>query len=1027
MKRLCWIAAGAWILASAAWAGEATWTDRDGEPVLWPGEQPVSYFTDRSGLGVLSEAEARLLIARLMEPWQAVADSSFRFEHRGTLDQDVDESNFGLFLGAAGGQSAPRGQNVVAFDADGQIFDTLFGQGTGIVGFVATTFVDDGSGAVPPSAEIAEGSQIVEATVFLNGRFIDGVHAPAEGNFEIPFPAFEAAIVHEIGHFAGLGHTQIHGLGFAPESDLPGLTTPVETMFPFIQSNGDQRTLERDDQVTLARLYPSPAFEATQACVAGRVVDLDGSSVAGINVVARAVGDGSDALSGVTRGGGYRLCGLRPATEYRLRVEEIDAFHTRGSRVGPFSPPRVLPGPAEYWSGEQEGHREASDLAASFVLSAGELRSGLDIYLEAQSFEVLNQPLPGQIGPLDLVIEDFDGDSRRDLVGARSGALGGEPGNDLVFYRGLGSGLFAAPRRLDQVPGISQVERLQLNPEEDPFPDLAVASDGLTQVLGYLGDGQGGFSAPRVLFQAPLGAGENLVSLAAGRFDDDPRDDLLFLVQRLDEFGRAVDATAYSLLGDGRGSVSVVTSPLPFGWTLQPQRHRRLVFGAFAGDAALDAAFVARSSPTLDRPPALWLLVGDGDGGFAPREVSFEDYSFSLGQGLAAADFDGDGAGDLAVVNLSPVDGSPNYTRSWIELMRGDGQGDFQPVSRYWVPESLQDALVSADFDGDGDADLASAGPFFGRGRPGARLTIAYGDGQGGIRSREVISGLAEFPGATPASLAVTELDGDGALDLVVSSAALVGLSDDFVPHLSVLMRRPTGCLPSARHLCLAGGRFRAEVVWRDHAGRSGSGRAMAMTHNTGAFWFFDAANPELMVKVLDGAEANQRFWVFFGSLTDVAFSLVVTDLETGEVRRYDNPRGRLQGRGDAAAFRASGTFPPPAPAEAGPGPRPELSLLGGRFEVTAEFDLPGEGLRRASASPLTDQAGTFWVFDDSNLELMVKLLDGRPVNGHFWFFYGSLSGLDFNLRVRDTLTGEVRLYESRAGQLVSRGDTVAF
>jgi photosystem II stability/assembly factor-like uncharacterized protein len=110
-------------------------------------------------------------------------------------------------------------------------------------------------------------------------------------------------------------------------------------------------------------------------------------------------------------------------------------------------------------------------------------------------------------------------------------------------------------------------------------------------------------------------------------------------------------------------------------------------------------------------------------------------------------------------------------------------------------------------------------------------------------------------------------------------------------------------CAADATTLCLRNARFAARVAWRASAGTSGAGQAVTLTSHTGAFWFFQSPNLELMVKVLDGRAINGRFWVFCGSLTDVEFTLTVTDTQTGAVRTYSNPPGQLASFGDTEAF----------------------------------------------------------------------------------------------------------------------------
>jgi hypothetical protein len=56
-------------------------------------------------------------------------------------------------------------------------------------------------------------------------------------------------------------------------------------------------------------------------------------------------------------------------------------------------------------------------------------------------------------------------------------------------------------------------------------------------------------------------------------------------------------------------------------------------------------------------------------------------------------------------------------------------------------------------------------------------------------------------------------------------------------------------------------------------------------------------------VKVVDGRAFNGRYWVFYGALSDVEYTITVTDTLTGAVKTYFNPRGNLASVADTAAF----------------------------------------------------------------------------------------------------------------------------
>ena len=90
-------------------------------------------------------------------------------------------------------------------------------------------------------------------------------------------------------------------------------------------------------------------------------------------------------------------------------------------------------------------------------------------------------------------------------------------------------------------------------------------------------------------------------------------------------------------------------------------------------------------------------------------------------------------------------------------------------------------------------------------------------------------------------------------------------------------------CSPDATTLCLNAGRFQVRVNWSvPSQGTSGAGMAVPLTSDTGYLWFFSSNNVELVIKVVDGRAFNSRFWVFYGALSDVEYTITVTDTQTG-------------------------------------------------------------------------------------------------------------------------------------------------
>jgi ligand-binding sensor domain-containing protein len=115
-----------------------------------------------------------------------------------------------------------------------------------------------------------------------------------------------------------------------------------------------------------------------------------------------------------------------------------------------------------------------------------------------------------------------------------------------------------------------------------------------------------------------------------------------------------------------------------------------------------------------------------------------------------------------------------------------------------------------------------------------------------------------------------------------------------------------SACSPGATALCLNDGRFRVQVAWvASNIPASGSGQAVPVTGDTGAFWFFSSNNLELIIKVVDGRAFNGYYWVFYGALSNVEYTITVTDTVTGSVKTYSNPQGTLASVADTAAFFA--------------------------------------------------------------------------------------------------------------------------
>ncbi len=268
-------------------------------------------------------------------------------------------------------------------------------------------------------------------------------------------------------------------------------------------------------------------------------------------------------------------------------------------------------------------------------------------------------------------------------------------------------------------------------------------------------------------------------------------------------------------------------------------------------------------------------------------------------------------------------------------------------------------------------------------------------------------------------------------------------------------------CVADADTVCLNQGRFRVELEW-ESADDFGAGAAVPLTNDTGYSWFFNEDNVEVVVKVLDGCAFNQRYWVFAGGLTDVKAVMKVIDSQTGVAATYYNPPGTafqpvqdqetfavcsqggnlygesryllgeeemkaLRGGMDlaAAAGSAEPGFELPLPfqvaqAQDGGGScvpdERTLCLENGRYAVRAAWEKPDGETGDAVAWPLTGDTGLYWFFAPTNVEMVLKVLDGCGINQHRWVFAAGLTDVGVTMTVTDTETGLEQVYENPVG-----------
>ncbi|HKR63691.1 MAG TPA: BACON domain-containing carbohydrate-binding protein [Thermoanaerobaculia bacterium] len=103
------------------------------------------------------------------------------------------------------------------------------------------------------------------------------------------------------------------------------------------------------------------------------------------------------------------------------------------------------------------------------------------------------------------------------------------------------------------------------------------------------------------------------------------------------------------------------------------------------------------------------------------------------------------------------------------------------------------------------------------------------------------------------------------------------------------------------------------------------------------------------------------------------------------------------------------------------------LCLNNGRFRVTTDW-ATGEASGKGRGVLLTHETGYFWFFAESNVEMVVKMIDACALNSRFWTFSGGLTDVQVTMRITDTVTGQSKTYTNPLGTVYQTiTDTSAF
>lgn len=276
-------------------------------------------------------------------------------------------------------------------------------------------------------------------------------------------------------------------------------------------------------------------------------------------------------------------------------------------------------------------------------------------------------------------------------------------------------------------------------------PDTDTAGEGpmtdTGMVMPMCGDAMPQIGELCLVMGADYPAGLAPIDVGVGNFDGDPALDVVTL---------DLGALAVELLpGNGDGTLMA-----PAGGTPAGMAPAALSVGDFTGEGMLDVVVLDTGADSVG------LLAGDGAGGLAALVATTAGVGIV---GLDDADFDGDAARDLAVLN--GTDGT-------VQMLLG-GPGGLLPGPTGMVGGGVDAAVASGSLNAAADDydDILALGP------GGYHAWASDGMGTGYVGD---ISG-AFGGGGTFVVLTTGDIDGDGSTDVVALDVAadtmVVGMS----------------------------------------------------------------------------------------------------------------------------------------------------------------------------------------------------------------------------------------------------------
>lgn len=347
---ICWL-----MMTRSTQAGGPLVTSYAGEASRWDNDVSISLHPESGVCAGFSSPAMLNKLDEMADVWTGLSLVDLNIDAVAGVLGAIDEDNYGTYVANVDATvdedvAIEDGINPVIYDESGDIIAQVAGEANRyyFLGFAS------------PAAFSDDYTEILDGWLIINCRCFEGNAngaCPASGGGIVIYSesTLDFIILHELGHFLNLDHTQVND--HLIDSDISD-DDPLPTMYPLAESEAAQMTPQQDDIVALATLYPAGSFTSSTCLVTGKLLDRDGNplrcadvqaltnneadTVAHISGTYAEVsddnGDGDTTDTGECLSDcGYFELHLTPGKDYTIALRAMSESLTAGSGMGPCS------------------------------------------------------------------------------------------------------------------------------------------------------------------------------------------------------------------------------------------------------------------------------------------------------------------------------------------------------------------------------------------------------------------------------------------------------------------------------------------------------------------------------------------------------------------------------------------------------------------------------------------------------------------------------------------------------------------